>query len=123
MQATQIIPILRIFDVDKAMEFYVGWLGFNVDWQHRYEPGTPLYMQVSRGGVVLHLSEHHGDSAPGAKIFIECTGVRELQKELIDKKYNYGRPGLEEEPWDSISVTVIDPFFNRLAFNEALKQV
>lgn len=122
MQATQIIPILRIFDVDKAMEFYVGWLGFHIDWQHRFEPGTPLYMQVSCGGVLLHLSEHHGDSTPGAKIFIECTGVRELQKELMDKNYNYGRPCLEKEPWNSISVTVIDPFMNRLAFNEALPQ-
>ena len=30
------IPILRIFAVDKAMEFYVGFLGFKVDWEHRF---------------------------------------------------------------------------------------
>jgi Glyoxalase superfamily protein len=59
-------PIFRIFDEGKAREFYVGFLGFSVDWEHRVEPNTPLYMQVSRGTCLLHLSEHHGDCCPGA---------------------------------------------------------
>ena len=29
------IPILRIFDEAKAREFYVGFLGFKIDWEHR----------------------------------------------------------------------------------------
>lgn len=41
-------PILRIFDEAKAKEFYVGFLGFTVDWEHRFEAGLPLYMQVSK---------------------------------------------------------------------------
>ncbi len=45
------IPIFRIFDEAKAREFYVGFLGFAVDWEHRFEPDMPLYMQVSRGGL------------------------------------------------------------------------
>jgi uncharacterized glyoxalase superfamily protein PhnB len=118
MKIEKVIPILRIFDETKAIEFYIGWLGFTIDWQHRYDDNAPLYMQISKDGLVLHLSEHHGDSTPGAKIFIECSGVRELQKELNEKKYKYNRPGLEQEPWNAISVTVIDPFMNRIAFNE-----
>ena len=35
----QTIPILRIFDPGKAKEFYVDYLGFAVDWEHRFEPG------------------------------------------------------------------------------------
>lgn len=120
MEVSKVIPILRIFDETKAREFYIGWLGFQVDWEHRFSDDAPLYMQISRGGLTLHLSEHHGDSTPGAKIFIECTGVRELHKELSEKQYKYNHPGLEHEPWDAISVTVIDPFLNRLAFNERL---
>jgi len=42
----QTIPILRSFDEAKAREFYLGFLGFKVDWEHRFEPGLPLYMQV-----------------------------------------------------------------------------
>lgn len=122
MKVSQVIPILRIFDEAKALEFYVGWLGFTVDWTHRFDDNAPLYMQVSLNGIVLHLSEHHGDSTPGGKVFIECDGVRAFQKMLIDKNYKYNRPGLEHEPWNAISVTVIDPFMNRLVFNERLEE-
>jgi len=40
-------PIIRIFDEAKAREFYLEFLGCSVDWQHRFEPDAPLYMQVS----------------------------------------------------------------------------
>ena len=46
---SQVIPIFRIFDVGKAKEFYVDYLGFTVDWEHHFEDNTPLYMQVSLG--------------------------------------------------------------------------
>ena len=37
MEWLQTVPILRIFDVAKAIEFYEGYLGFSVDWQHRFD--------------------------------------------------------------------------------------
>jgi hypothetical protein len=52
------VPIVRIFDVPKAHEFYLGFLGFAVDWEHRYGDNSPLYTQISRSGLRLHLSEH-----------------------------------------------------------------
>lgn len=64
MRLSSTTPILRIFDEDKAREFYVQFLGFQVDWEHRFEPGLPLYLQVSRDACVLHLSEHHGELLP-----------------------------------------------------------
>jgi len=42
-------PILRIFDERKAGEFHVQFLGFAIDWEHRFEPGSLLHVQVSRG--------------------------------------------------------------------------
>jgi hypothetical protein len=63
-----VVPILRIFDIAKADEFYQGFLGFSVDCDHRFDPGAPLYRQISRGNLLLHLSEHHGDGSPGARI-------------------------------------------------------
>ena len=38
----QTIPIFRIFDVDKAREFYVGFLAFTVDWETRFVAAAPL---------------------------------------------------------------------------------
>ena len=49
IQFISVVPILRIFDVAKADEFYQGFLGFKVDWDHRFDDNAPLYRQVSRG--------------------------------------------------------------------------
>jgi hypothetical protein len=112
------IPLLRIFSVEKAREFYIDYLGFKVDWEHRFEPSLPLYMQVSRGSLMLHLTEHYGDCTPGAKVFVEMTGVAELHAELTAKKYSYLRPGLEQADWGATTLTVTDPFMNRILFSE-----
>jgi hypothetical protein len=55
-----VVPVLRMFDIDKADEFYLGFLGFKVDWNHRFDPNAPHYRLLSRGNLILHLSEHHG---------------------------------------------------------------
>lgn len=70
VEFSQAIPILRFFNEEKMREFYLGFLGMTVDWEHRFEPGTPLYCQLSRGGLVLHLSEHHGDASPGGNAVV-----------------------------------------------------
>jgi len=113
-------PILRIFDETKAREFYVGFLGFQVDWEHRFEPGLPLYVQVSRGGCVLHLSEHHGDCCPGAAMRIEVDDIDALHAELANKNYAYARPGIDAMPWGTRDMSVKDPFGNRLTFTTAI---
>jgi uncharacterized glyoxalase superfamily protein PhnB len=110
------VPILRIFDEHKAHQFYVEWLGFRVDWQHRFEPGTPLYQQVSLGACVLHLSEHHGDSTPGSAIRIRCDDLETYHRQLTDKNYKYYRPGLQDQEWGTREMSVQDGFGNKLIF-------
>jgi catechol 2,3-dioxygenase-like lactoylglutathione lyase family enzyme len=121
MEVLQTIPILRIFDVAKAREFYLGYLGFQLDWEHRFGAEFPLYMQISKGGCALHLTEHHGDCTPGATVFLRVRGLEEFHQELARKPYAYQRPGLELAPWNARLVQLTDPFGNRLRFNEDLK--
>jgi catechol 2,3-dioxygenase-like lactoylglutathione lyase family enzyme len=111
------IPILRIFDEAKAREFYLDFLGFTLDWEHRFESDLPLYAQVSRGDLLIHLSEHHGDGTPGSAIFCEMTGIEQFHDDLIAKHYRYYRPGLEREPF-GVTMTVHDGFGNRITFCE-----
>jgi len=113
-------PILRIFSMEKAMEFYVDFLGFEVDWTHQHTPDLPTYMQVSRSSVALHLTEHHGDASPGAHVHVEMRGIRAFHTELLGKHYRFSRPGLEEAPWGALTCQVPDPFGNRISFNEPL---
>lgn len=118
MQVLQTIPILRIFDVAKAREFYEDFLGFHVDWEHKFEASAPAYLQVSRDGCVLHLTEHYGDCCPGGTVFIRICALEEFHQELTAKSYRYMRPGVELAPWRAKLMEVTDPFGNRLRFNE-----
>ena len=118
MEIQRVVPVFRIFDVGKARDFYLGFLGFALDWEHRFEPDMPLYMQVSLGGFQLHLSEHHGDGTPGAVVFVQLAGLDAYHREIMTKGYRYLRPGIEDRPWGMREMTVIDPFGNRIRFSE-----
>ena len=120
MKLGRITPILRIFDEAKAKEFYIDFLGFKIDWEHRFEPGLPLYLQISKGQCILHLSEHHGDCIPGAAMRIETEGLDDFQQQLVAKEYRYARPAIEEMPWGSRDMSIKDPFGNRLTFTTAI---
>ena len=113
-------PILRIFDYDKALAFYKAWLGFRIDWEHRPE-ASPAYLQVALGDITLHLSEHHGDCSPGARVFIDdFQGLTAFHEKLLARNYKYNKPALTTPCYDptALEMTVIDPFGNRLTFVE-----
>lgn len=116
MSIGKTVPILRIFDEAKAKEFYVDFLDFGIDWEHRFEKDTPLYMQVSKGDCVIHLSEHYGDSSPGAAVRIETADLDAFHQRLSEKKYKYARPGVQDQPWGTREMSIRDPFGNRLIF-------
>ncbi|XXD10113.1 glyoxalase superfamily protein [Klebsiella sp. R445] len=109
------IPILRMFDERKAREFYLGFLSFSVEFEHRFEPNLPLYLGIVREGLQLHLSEHHGDASPGATIFIPMQNIELFRNELHGKQYGYGRPEIVKQDWGD-TLEVYDPFGNRLRF-------
>jgi catechol 2,3-dioxygenase-like lactoylglutathione lyase family enzyme len=121
LQVSETIPLLRIFDAAKAREFYVDFLGFKVDWEHRVDAGAPLYEQISRAGCVLHLTEHHGDCCPGGTVFVRVTtGLEQFHQEITAKGYRHMNPGIKIAPWNANLMEVIDPFGNRLRFSQDL---
>jgi uncharacterized glyoxalase superfamily protein PhnB len=114
-----ITPIFRIFDYDKAIEFYIDWLGFKIEWEDK-PANAPIFMQISLDDIVLHLTEHHGDACPGARAYIDkFEGLKDYHQQLLNKKYKFNKPGLEKTPWNpkTLFMDVIDPFGNRLSFN------
>lgn len=111
-----IIPILRIFDETKAREFYVEWLDFKIEFEHRFEDDTPLYMGLSKNGVFIHLSEHHGDGTPGTKLLIHYPEVEKYCEELKAKKYKYYRPSVETTFWNARCMEICDPLGNKISF-------
>ena len=42
------VPVFRIYSYDKAREFYVDFLGFTWDREHRFDDNAPLYARVMK---------------------------------------------------------------------------
>ena len=112
------IPVLRMFDVAKAREFYIDYLGFKVEFEHRFHDNAPLFMGVSRDGIMLYLSEHHGDGSPGVHVIVETTGVDDLLEELKAKHYRYMNPSIQDQEWGTRGLGVVDPAGNKIYFSE-----
>lgn len=115
------VPVMRIFDEAKARAFYLEYLGFEVVFEHRFEPGLPLYMRVRRGQAILDLSEHHGDGTPGTGVWIPLLDVRSFHAEITAREYPNLRPGIDEDAPGGPTTAVIDPFGNVIRFCEVEK--
>jgi extradiol dioxygenase family protein len=104
-------------DVSVTKRFYLDYLGCTLDWEDG-EGDRPVYMQVSRGELVLHLSSNHDDGTPGSAVLVETTGVEALWEELRERDYPFLNPGLEPGPGGGRELQVIDPASNRIRFYE-----
>ncbi|WP_425038717.1 glyoxalase superfamily protein [Primorskyibacter sp. S187A] len=111
------IPALRMFDVAKTRHFYVDWLGFDWAWEHRHCENAPLYAGLRLGALELHVTEHYGDCAPGARVMLRVSGLRAFHAALLAKPFRFARPGLDVMPWGLV-MAVTDPSFNTLAFTD-----
>lgn len=116
-----VTPIFRISDYPQAIAFYVDWLGFRIDWEDRPANG-PLYMQVSRGNIVLHLTAHDAHQSAGSSMAIaEVNGLFALHRNLLQRNPPCPPPHLERTTWNDkvMQAQVTDPFGNCLVFVEA----
>ena len=112
------IPTLRILDYKKAEEFYVGFLGLKIDWEHRFGENEPVYMQVSKNGLVLHLSENKRFKT-GMIIFVKTIGIDNFHDELSKKSNSRLIPDISITGWNTKQMEIEDPFGNLLRFNES----
>jgi catechol 2,3-dioxygenase-like lactoylglutathione lyase family enzyme len=108
------VPVVGISSPDRAKRFYVDFLGFVIDWGWREGDDQPMYAQISRSGVSMHLSEHH---APGTELLIRMTGLDALHAELASATHGYAL-AVRHTPDDRREVHVTDPFGNKLRFSE-----
>lgn len=118
MQSGSITPIFRIFDIALAQSFYIDYLGFQLDWQHQFGDNFPLYLQVSKDDCIIHLSEHFGDASPHSAIRIYWENLSLLHAELDAKNFKFAKPQIEKTDWETLELTITDPFSNRIIFWE-----
>ena len=78
----KVFPTLRITNYAASKKYYVEVLGFKIDWEHRFEPNFPVFMQVSRDGMAVFLSEHTGDCPVGGLVHFYVPDVDAWHEEF-----------------------------------------
>jgi len=62
---TEVVPILRVADVARAVAWYAR-IGFSKVFEHPFADHLPADVGMERDAAAIHLSEHDGDaSGPG----------------------------------------------------------
>ena len=111
------IPTFRITDYTKAIQFYIDFLGFKIDWEHQFGESEPIYMQISNNGLILHLSENKRFKT-GVIIFVEANGSEKLRESIVIRKTEYQTPEIITTNWKTRQLEIEDPFGNLMRFNE-----
>ncbi|HUP24423.1 MAG TPA: VOC family protein [Thermoanaerobaculia bacterium] len=113
----RVTPQLRSTNWARTRAFYEDGLGFRVLWEHRFEPGFPVFAEVSRDGLSPFLTEHAGDCQVGGAAYIVVGDLDGLYREIVAKGVPVAEPP-EDTPWGTREMNVIDPDGNRLRFAE-----
>jgi catechol 2,3-dioxygenase-like lactoylglutathione lyase family enzyme len=99
------IPVLRIADATRAVAWYRR-LGYDKEWEHRFEPGFPAFVSISRRGEArIFLSEHTGDAVPDGLILLQVRDIEPIAAEFDAE--------VVEQPWGR-EVHLVDLDGNRL---------
>jgi hypothetical protein len=100
----QVIPILHVADAANAAAWYQR-LGFQKEWEYRFEPHLPAFVSIARGTVRLFLSEHNGDARPDTLVYLWVQDVFPIAKDFQVK--------VGEQSW-AHEIELRDPDGNRL---------
>jgi catechol 2,3-dioxygenase-like lactoylglutathione lyase family enzyme len=114
----RVTPQLRSTNWARTRAFYEDGLGFRVQWEHRFEPGFPVFAEVSRDGLSLFLTEHAGDCQVGGAAYIVVDDLDALHREITQRGVRVDDPP-GDTPWGTREMSVIDPDGNRLRFAAA----
>ena len=113
-----VIPVLRIFDVDKAREFYTDFLGFSIDWEHTFDDHAPVYLQASRDGAAAA-----PERAPRRRQPRRHRPHPRRRRDAAAPRAARARVPLREarasrQCRGGCEVAVLDPFANRIVFHQ-----
>jgi catechol 2,3-dioxygenase-like lactoylglutathione lyase family enzyme len=112
------VPILRVYDLVRARDFYARFLGFAWDWEHRFEPDLPPTSRCHAGQRCCTSPNITATARRAPRSSSASRGWRAFHAELAARRYAHARPAMADAPWGDRMVSVTDPFGNRLTFHE-----
>lgn len=111
-----VVPVLQIDDYQGAVDFYVSGLGFDIVFEHRHEPGFPVFMGIQKGNLSLSLSEH-GRGHPGTEVYIYVDNIHAWHETCLSSSIQPIHPPTPM-PWGNTEMLVKDPSRNALRFSQ-----
>src|SRR5262245_50789626 len=104
----RIVPIIKVSDLQTALDFYCSLLGFNKDFHYQAGPAGPDYVGVSLNGHQLHISTFSGDGKGLATIYLYVDDVDRLYAEFCARGLRRDREPTNQT-WGQREVYVQDP--------------
>ncbi len=102
------VPVLRVTDAARSVAWYRR-LGFEQEFEHRFEPHLPAYVGIACDGAAIHLSEHAGDAPGPGLVYLWVDAVDPIAEEFGAE--------VDEMPW-ARDVELTDPDGNRIRVAE-----
>ncbi len=83
-------PVLGVRSMEQAIDYYVDWLGFQLDGEWKEAPGEPRIAWVSRDGLEIALNEHPGTPS---NVWLN---IKVADAQALADEWNERRPGAAE---------------------------
>lgn len=112
----RVIPVLKIDEYASAVDYYVSRLGFSIVFEHRHEPGFPVYMVIQSGDFYLGLSEH-GRGHQGSEVYFIVDDIKVWHHRCVENKVVMEQAP-RQMPWGNTEMLIKDPFRNALRFTQ-----
>ena len=112
------VPVIRMLDEDPVLHFYLEFLRFTEDWQHRFRDNTPLYMQVRLGAATLHLDGHSTDVSPASTVRFPVLNLEKFQSSLVGRNKLGLSLELVRPRGTNVELCLEDPSGNLLIFQD-----
>ncbi|MBQ4914747.1 glyoxalase/bleomycin resistance/extradiol dioxygenase family protein [Maribacter sp. MMG018] len=114
----QIHPVLPVWDVIEALDFYVNRLGFRIAFAD--DPKKPKYAGVIKDAVEIHLQWHDAKEWDAEidrpMLRIVTQNIESLYREYGEKEVFNPHTLLRETAWGTKEFAFYDPFKNGLTF-------
>jgi uncharacterized glyoxalase superfamily protein PhnB len=83
----KIVPVLKVADLSRALEFYTSVLGFSVAWHAENDGGGENAMlRAGQANVLLSTGSHLGDKPQfTGTLYFEMSGVRQFFEEIQER--------------------------------------
>ena len=119
------IPIVKVKDIGRALDFYTKVLGFEILWGYPniQDRKNPSYFGLKFNDAEFHVSSFAGDGAFGTAIYVPVIDVDALYENLKKNGLKAADFGPVDQTWGQREIYITDPDNNCLRIGSRIKEI